>query len=410
MLSDSACKNAKPKGQPYRLVDGGGLYLFVTPAGSKIWRYRYRLGAKDTFFTVGHYPTVSLSDARTARDEARDAKRQGQDPTERRKRDAVKAARASTDTFERIARDWHALNKERWSPRHASDVIGSLDRVFSAIGALPVTAIEPPHVIEALRPIEATARETAHRTRQRISEVFQYAIACGKCVNDPAATVKRALAPIKRGKQPAVTDLGEARAMLRKAEAEPAHAVTKLALRLLALTALRPGTLITTPWDELRAAKDNVWRISAVRMKLTKDRKYDDANDHLVPLSTQAQDVIKALHSITGSGQLAFPNTRHVHKPMSENAIGYLLNRAGYHHKHVPHGWRSTFSSVMNERFRADHAVIELMLAHKPENAVKAAYDRALHLQRRMELAQIWADLILEGAEPAKTLLEGPRR
>jgi integrase len=299
----------------------------------------------------------------------------------------------------------------KWTPVHAADVIHSLERdVFPEVGVLPVTEITAPIVLAVLRKIEdRPAIETAHRVRQQMSAVFTYAIASGKGENDPAATVKGAMAPLKKGRQPAVTDLEEARAMLRKAEAEPAHAVTKLALRLSALTALRPGTLTTTPWAEFDDVTDDVWRIPALRMKLKLSHKSDEARDHLVPLSKQAF-VIAVLRTITGDGPLAFPNTRHAHKPLSENAIGYLLNRAGYHSRHVPHGWRSTFSTVMNEKFPADRAVIDLMLAHTPQNAIEGAYNRASHLKRRKELAQIWADLILQKAKPAKALLEGPHR
>ncbi|RYE43463.1 MAG: integrase, partial [Hyphomicrobiales bacterium] len=153
-----------------------------------------------------------------------------------------------------------------------------------------------------------------------------------------------------------------------------------------------------------------VWRVPAARMKMKLANKDDEGRDHLVPLSSQAVAAIDVLRTITGKGPLAFPNARHAHKPMSENAMGYLLNRAGYHSKHVPHGWRSTFSSVMNERFPSDRAVIDLMLAHVDKNKVEGAYNRALHMSRRRELAQLWADLILEGAKPAVELVDGPRR
>jgi integrase len=153
-----------------------------------------------------------------------------------------------------------------------------------------------------------------------------------------------------------------------------------------------------------------LWQISAQRMKLKLHHKDDEARDHLVPLSRQALDAIEALRQISGRGPLAFPNARHSHKPMSENAMGYLLNRAGYHGHHVPHGFRSTFSSVMNERFPADKHVIDLMLAHVPKDKVEGVYNRALHLDRRRQLAQEWADLIAGDLVPAADLLSGKRR
>ena len=220
------------------------------------------------------------------------------------------------------------------------------------------------------------------------------------------------MAPLKKGRQPAVTDLEQVRAMIKAVDEQNAHPVTKLAFRLLALTAVRPGTLIGTPWAEWREIdEDNpVWQIPAERMKLKLQHKGDEARDHLVPLSSQAVDAIRALWTLSGKGPLAFPNVRHAHKQMSENAIGYLLNRAGYHQRHVPHGWRATFSTVMNEHYPADKPVIDLMLAHVPKDKVEGAYNRALHLKRRRELAQIWSDLIFEDAVPAAKLLIGPRR
>jgi integrase len=412
MLTDLQCRKAKAADKPMKLTDGGGLHLYVTPAGGKHWRYRYEIEGREKLLTIGPYPAVSLTDARVARDDAKAAQRNGRDPSLAKRLDRVKVSTGDSATFEVLAREWHCLNKSKWTKVHAEDVIHSLERdVFPEIGGLPVREIDPPLVLAVLREIERRpAIETARRVRQRMSSVFVYAIASGRGDNDPAAIVKQAMAPLVKGRQPAITDLGEAKAMLAKAEAEPAHAVTKLALRFLALTTVRPGTLIGTPWTEFDSITEGVWSIPAARMKLKLDRKSDETRDHLVPLSTQALDVIAALRKITGDGPIAFPNTRHGHKPMSENAIGYLLNRAGYHHKHVPHGWRSTFSTVMNERYPADRAVIDLMLAHVPDNKVEGAYNRAAHLKRRKELAQIWADLILKNAKSAASLLEGPHR
>lgn len=412
MLTDTQCRKAKATDKPIKLSDGGGLRLFVTPAGGKVWQYRYEFDGKEKTLTIGPYPAYSLADARAARDDAKATKRAGRDPALAKR---LARANLSTDdsaTFEVLARDWYRLNKSRWTPVHASDTIHSLERdVFPEIGPLPIREITAPAVLTVLRKIEARpAIETARRVRQRMSAVFVFGISSGRCDNDPAAIVKQAMAPLVKGRQPAITDLDEAISMLATAEAEPAHAVTKLALRFLALTAVRPGVITGTPWSELAGITDNVWCVPAARMKLKLNKKGDATYDHLVPLSAQALDVIAVLKTITGDGPLAFPNTRHVHKPMSENAIGYLLNRAGYHHKHVPHGWRATFSTVMNERYKADRDVIELMLAHVPENKVAGAYNRAEHLQRRKQLAQTWADLLLDGAKPAASLLEGPMR
>lgn len=412
MLTNAQIKKAKPAEKAYRLVDGSGLHLFVTPAGGKLWRYRYKVEGVEKLLTLGKYPLVSLQDARAARDAAKTQQRGGHDPGVVKKIKKLTGGRIGKATFEELAREWHALQKPRWVERHADDVLNSLERdVFPHIGNLIPSDITPATVLGVLRMTEnREAKETARRLRQRISAVFVYGIASGRADQDPAAIVTKAMAPLKKGKQPAVVDLEGVHEMLRQTEAVPAYGVTKLAVRLLALTAVRPGTLATAPWSEFNDLDSDkpVWRIPAERMKLKLEHKEDEARDHLVPLSRQAVEVISAVRSITGKGPFVFPNARHAHKPMSENAMGYLLNRAGYHSKHVPHGFRSSFSTIMNERFPADRAIIDFMLAHVPKDKVETAYNRALYLPRRIELAQEWADLLMQKAPPAAELLTGP--
>lgn len=414
MLTDREIKSKQPTDKPFKLSDGGGLFLLVSPSGSKLWRLKYRFHGKEKLLAIGAYPQVGAAEARRVRDEAKAELRAGNDPSVAKKLKKLSGATDSADSLEVVARDWHGLNKSKWSEHHAQDVIYSLERdVFPLLGNLPVRTITPQSVLAVLRLIEKRpATDLARRVRQRLSAVFVFAISSGRADSDPASVVLGAMAPVTKGKQPAVTDLATAMTMLAKVEAEVAHPVTKLAHRLLALTAVRPGTLTGTPWQEFDEIDphDPVWRIPASRMKLKKSKKDDEAHDHLVPLTTQAIAVIEALRTLTGRGPLVFPNTRHAHKPMSENAIGYLLNRAGYHSKHVPHGWRSTFSTVMNERYPGDRAVIDLMLAHIPKDRVEGAYNRAQHLSRRKELAQLWADILLDGAKPAVDLLKGPRK
>ena len=413
-LTDAECRKAKGREKPYKLADANGLYLHVTPSGGRNWCLKYRFGGKEKKLTFGPYPDVSLVIARDKRDEARRLLRDDVDPGVEKKNKSAKAVAAAGVTFEKVARDWYETNASMWGTIHAGDVIRSLERdVFPSIGSMPIRSIETPKVLEVLRAIEKRpAIETAKRVRQRMSAVFVYAISQGLTASDPALVVRGALKPLRKGKQPAITDLKKARRILVDAEAENAHPVTKLGLRLLALTAVRPGELRAASWSEFEDldGDEPLWRIPAARMKGNLDRKEEEGGDHLVPLARQAVDVLTVAKQMSGRGPLPFPNARHSHKPMSENAIGYLLNRAGYHSRHVPHGWRATFSTIMNERFKADHAIIELMLAHVPTNKVKAAYDRAQHMDRRRELAQVWADLIAEGLPPAGEMIIGPRR
>lgn len=397
MLSDTKIRKAKPEARAYKLADTGNLHLYVPPSGQKVWRMRYRFAGKENTLTFGPYPDISLAEARRWRDDAKAVLREGKNPAivKRQQR-----AESQANTFEALAREWFSLNKSKWTPVHASDVITSLERdVFDDLGALPIGEITPGMVLETLRKIEGRpAVETAKRVRQRMSAVFVYGIASGRCENDPAAIVQKALAPLVKGKQPAVTTLEEAREILERVEATPSHPGTKLAMRFLALTVVRPGELRGARADEIEG---DLWTIPAPRMKMKRE--------HQVPLSRQAMDVLEALQRLS-SGPLLFPNARHAHRPMSENALGYLLNRAGYHHRHVPHGWRATFSTIMNERHPADARIIDAMLAHSPKDRVEGAYNRAAYLKRRRELAQEWADLLLEGRPGPFELLDLPRR
>jgi integrase len=409
MLSDIQIRKAKAADKPYKLSDGGGLHVYVSPAGGKLWRLRYEFERKEKLLSLGPYPLIGLAEAREAASAAKRFLREGRDPAVEKRLKRLQIAAEGETTFEAIAREWHALNKGHWVKQHESDVLHSLERdIFPDLGSIPIKKITAANVISVLRKIESRpALETARRVRQRMSAVFVYAIASGRAEDDPAAAVQKAMKPVKKGRQPAIKDLEQARDVLRRADATPASPVTKLALRLLALTALRPGTLIATPWIEFQYLNPDraIWQVPAARMKLRLHYKDDKERDHWVPLSRQAVDIVETLRDLTGRTPYLFPNQRHAHRPASENAIGYLLNRAGYHHRHVPHGWRATFSTVMNERFKHDRHIIDLMLAHVPANAVEGAYNRAEHLDRRIELAQAWADLIMVDQMPIDDLV-----
>ena len=410
-LTDVQIRKAKPAEKPYKLNDGNGLHLYVSVAGGKTWRYRYEFEGKEQLLTIGQYPAISLADAREARIMARATLKAGRNPTAEKQRiradaTAVAEPEPSGPTFEAVAREWYDLNKGQWTETHAGDVLRSLERdIFPGIGDKALASLDAPTTLGELRKIEARgAVETARRIRQRMSAVFAYAIASGIATHDPAAQVTKAMAPLARkGRQPAITDLEGVQEVLRRGEGAPAHPVTKLALRLLALTAIRPGELRGARWDELQDLDGERprWVIPAERMKMKKE--------HEVPLSRQAVEAIKALKPLSGRGALLFPMPRHAQKPLSENAIGYLLNRAGYHGRHVPHGWRAAFSTIMNERFPADRPVIDLMLAHAPKDKVEGAYNRAEHMDRRRELAQLWADLLMVNQVNLEDLFAGAR-
>lgn len=420
MLNDAKVRAAKPQSKSYKLTDGYRLYLLVTPSGSKLWRWNYSHDGKQKTMALGIYPMVSLLDARAERDKARKLLLdEGRDPAIVKKLKKEANIQAGRNTFEKIAREWHETSKSQWALRHADDVIRSLERdVFPVIGALPISELKPPTIYKLLAAIEDRgAIETAKRVRQRISGTFVYAIAKGIAETDPAEKLGAALKPLRKGRQPAITDLGRLRTMIREAEEDYARPVTRLALRFLALTAVRPSELRGARWGEFEEldGRKPLWRIPAARMKGDLDRKEEADGDHLVPLTRQSVAVLRALWPLTGGCELLFPSNRHAHRPMSENAIGYLLNRAGYHGRHVPHGFRAAFSTIMNEWAERngkehDRKIIDLMLAHVPKEKVEGVYNRAAFMPRRRELAQAWADLLCKDLPPPLVLVERPSK
>ena len=419
-LTDIQAKAAKAKDKPYKLADSHGLYLYVAPSGLRSWRMKYRFAGKEKLLAFGPYPEIKLIDARDRRDASRATLRDGRDPGTVKRLARAATALAATNTFESIATDWHDLHKSKWTPVHANDVIESLRRdIFPELGALPIDEITPAKTLAVLRAVEQRpAIETARRLRQRMSSVFVFAIASGIGTADPAAIVRSALKPLPpKGRQPALVDIAECQSLLATAEAAPASPVTKIASRLLALTVVRPGVLRHAEWTEFEGldGEESLWRIPAAKMKLTAARKADFREEFVVPLAPAAVEAIKAIRSLTGRSRYLFPSHRSFHAVMSENAIGYLYNRAGFGGRHVPHGWRATFSTLMNELAEregraGDRAVIDLMLAHVPSNKVESAYNRAAFVARRREIAVIWANLLLQGSGEAARLLEGPRR
>ena len=415
MLTDTAIKRAAPRDRDYKLADEKGLFLLVRASGSKLWRHKYRVGGKERLSSYGPYPEVSLRQAREMRDATREILRAGRDPAIEARKAAAASLTSTSHTFESLAREWHELQRERWAPVHAADVLSSMERdVFPTLGEFPPHEITAPLILACLRPVEKRgAVETASRLRQRIGSVLAYGLSLGIVPGNPAEQVKGALKPIvRKGRQPAVTDLDQLRALLHTVEGSGAYPITILASRFLALTAQRPGAVRRARWEDMKGLEGEapVWHIPAEHMKLTVERKGDDAFDHVVPLSAAAVEVLEAVRKLSGRGQLVFPGQRHAHRPLSENAIGYLYNRAGYHSRHVPHGWRAAFSTIMNERRPADRQVIDMMLAHVQSDRVEAAYNRAEHMARRREIAEEWAELIMQGQRAAVTLLTVARR
>lgn len=424
-LTDAQVRKARAADKPYKLSDSGGLFLHVSTTGFRSWRMKYRFADKEKLLTFGGYPDVSLIEAREMRDAARKQLRDHKDPSvQKAKRRAARFA-ASELTFEKAARAWHEAQRPRWSAVHADKIIQGFEHdVFKRLGAIPLDEIDAPLILSTLRPVEARgAIEKAHRLRQRISAVFTHAISEGWTKADPAAVVQKALKPMPKSRRlPALNSSAELRALIDAVDQSNADPVTKLASRLLGLTAVRPSIVRFAEWGEIegidwegrRHGPDlAVWHIPAARMKLDKARKDEEAFDHIVPLSHQAVATLRAARRLSSRSHLIFPSVRRSYVAMTDAAMGKLYNGLGYYNRHVPHGWRSAFSTIMNEKAEreerpGDRIVIDLMLAHVPTgtSGSESAYNRAAYTARRRELAQIWADLIMSDALAPESLID----
>lgn len=381
-LSAQAVESAHAADRSFKLFDGGGLFLLVTPRG-RYWRLKYRWGGKEKLLALGTYPDTSLKKARKKRDDARELLDDGIDPMAQRR--AEKAARAGGETFADVAREW--LPKQTTLAKGTRDV--TLARwkrwVFPQIGRTRIDQLEPPDVLKCLRRIEAAGRhETAHRMRQRIGQVCRYAIATGRASRDPTADLKDALSPVPTRHRSAITDPEGVGGMLRAMDAYEGQPATRAALQMLALTFVRPGELRLAEWPEIDL-DGAAWRIPGPRMKM--------GREHIVPLSSQAVAVLRALEPITGHRPYVFEANR-PGRPMSENTLNMALRTMGYAgDQATAHGFRSTASTLLHE-LGWPPEVIELQLAHAQRSQVAAAYNRSARLEERRRMMQAWADYL----------------
>jgi hypothetical protein len=416
LLTERACQTAKPADREARLFDGGGLYLAVLPSGTKSWRMKYRFAGREKKLNLGAYPLISLKQARELRDKARREVLQGIDPGAARK--AARAAEKLGQTFEQVARSWHAQKKRKLSPRYAEHVLSRLEvNVFPRFGRSPIAEVTSPMVLEAIRRIETRGAHTmAHEVRGHVSEVFVWAIAQGLAETDPAAIIRKALAPSGGGRRAALLKIEDCRELIEAIDGvKQAATSTKLASRLLALTAVRPGVVRLAEKTEFEGLDEALplWRIPAAKMKLSLARKADSAFDFVVPLSRQAVATVKVAIAASRHESLLFPGEK-PRQPISDSTLSQLYLDAGYRGRHVPHGWRASFSTIMNELAavdgrEGDRAIIDLMLAHV-KGDVEAAYNRASYMPRRREIAQTWADLLLQDKQEPAGLVKDKRR
>ena len=387
-LSDIAIRKAKPTSKAQRLFDGGGLYLEVSPNGGKWWRYKYRILGKEKRLSLGVYPDVGLAAARDLHADARKLVAAGVDPSAHRKAARIAGMERAANSFETVAREWFAKKSPKLVKGYAEKVLARLEGdLFPMLGKLPVSEINAPQVLRAMRRIEDRgAHETAHRVLQTCGQVFRYAIASGRATADPTVALRGALTPAQGTHHAAITAPEPFGGLLRALDGYDGSLVTKHALRLAPLVFVRPGELRHAEWSEFDL-EGKTWCIPAAKMKMR--------DDHIVPLSRQAIEIIEALHELTGGGVYLFPSTRSPRRPMSNNTLNAALRRLGYDkHAHTAHGFRASARTLLDEvlHFRPDY--IEHQLAHTVRDPNGRAYNRTAHLPERRKMMQAWADYL----------------
>ena len=376
---------AKPREKAYKLADGAGLYLEVVPSGSRYWRMKYRFNGKEKRMAFGVYPTVSLAQARALRDEAKKKLAEGIDPSFAKKEEKLVRDVQLNNTFQAVALEWHGTKVSRWSEGYASDIMEAFNKdIFPYIGQQPVNEIKPLVLLNVLRRMESRgATEKAKKVRQRCSEVFRYAIVTGRAEYNPAADLTSAMSGHESKHYPFLT-VEELPDFFKALSGYTGSPLVVLAARLLILTGVRTGELRGALWSEFDLEKA-VWEIPAARMKMKRP--------HLVPLSTQALEIVQQLKVMSGQCPLVFPGRNDPRKTMSEASINQVFKRIGYTGRVTGHGFRHTMSTILHEE-GFNTAWIETQLAHVDKNAIRGTYNHALYLEGRREMMQWYADYI----------------
>ena len=388
-LTFSGIKNAKPRAKPYRLSDGGSLYFLVQPNGNKFWRFRYRFAGVEKMLALGTYPATSLAEARAKRDEAKEQLESGKDPSIQRKREKAAVTAAMQNTFGAIAAEFvDNMKKNEAAASTLDKAKWLLEDVAAPLTRRAVTDITSAELLALLKHVERSGRrETARRLRSRISAVFRLAIVTLRATNDPTLALKGALLNPKVTHRAAIIDEAKFGGLLRCIDAFDGWPTLKAAMLFTALTCARPGEVRFATRVEINFEKA-LWRIPAERTKMRRQ--------HDVPLSRQALDVLKDVWLFSEQAELVFPSLISAKKPLSENAVNSALRRMGYAQDEMTsHGFRATASTILNERgVNAD--VIEAVLGHQHQNAIRRTYNRASYWPERVALMQKWADMLDE--------------
>jgi len=388
---------AKPKDKPYKLADGGGLYLLVNPNGARYWRLKYRVAGKEKLLALGVYPDVTLADARAKRDEAKRGIAGGIDPNEAKREEKIAREANVRNTFQEIACEWHSSKLYKWSEGYASDIMEAFNKdVFPYIGKKPIAEIKPLELLNVLRRMEGRgATEKAKKVRQRCGEVFRYAIVSGRAEYNPAPDLTSAMQGHESKHYPFL-NTSELPTFFEALSGYSGSMLVVLAARLLIITGLRTGELRGAMWQEIDADAA-VWEIPAERMKMRRP--------HIVPLSLQAQAIIMRIREMTGRYPYIFPGRNDPRKTMSEASINQVFKRIGYAGRVTGHGFRHTMSTILHEQ-GYNTAWIETQLAHVDKNSIRGTYNHAQYLDGRREMLQWYADY-MDALEHRENVVHG---
>ena len=396
-LTDTAIRNAKPAAKAFKLYDEKGLFLIINPNGGKWWRFKYRINDKEKTLSLGTYPEIKLVGARARRDEARELVANGIDPSENRKAEKQAKAGDTLNSFEAITREWLATKMQSKSEGYRNNVLRRFELyLFPWLGKRPISEINAPELLDVVRRIEKLNKvETAYRTLQATGQVLRYAVQTGRALRDVTSDLRGALTPSVTKHMPAFTEPQQVAELMRAIDGFTGTITVQTALRLAPLVFVRPSELRKARWADIDIDAGE-WRYLVNKTK----------TEHIVPLSTQAVNLLKTIQPFSGAGEFVFQGGHNADKPMSEAAINAALRRMGYDTKTqiTGHGFRAMARTILHERLNIDPHIIEHQLAHKVPDALGSAYNRTKFLDQRKAMMQAWADYLDELKAGAKVV------
>lgn len=391
-LTATTVAKAKPQKKPVKLTDGGGLYLFVSQAGGKHWRYDYRYAGKRKTLSIGSFPEITLAMARQKHQDARRLLAEETDPNEAKKQVRFKNSTVAKNTFKSVAEEWFAAKIDDKSKTHRDRTTRILDKnLFPAFGKRPIKEINAPELLACLRKIESKGTiDTAHRAKNVAGQVFRFGIASGKCERDPSQDLKGALKNKTTKHLPTLLNKNQIRALLLAIDNYQGSANVIAALRLSILLFQRPGEMRHMEWSEINW-EERRWEIPANKDGESKKIK----SDHFVPLCRQAIATLAEHKRLTGNGKYVFPSPRGASRPLSENGVRTALRTMGFSNDDItPHGFRAMARTLLDEELGYRVDIIEAQLAHAVKDPTGRAYNRTSFIKERTDMMQAWADFL----------------